>query len=359
VTLALLALVGFFGIRRIHHSTAAVDASTARLEAYDQVQRTLLVEALAETGLRTAPSDAAAAAVDDALQDMALALGHARTVAAPVDIAQLDGLVTLQAQFAEGARNPAGGLQAQQLTGLQDRVDVLAQRAADATRAATAHQRALAHRMAWRAPLALLTTLVLIGLCWVAVVRLGRRAARLAAVSEQLALHDTLTSAVNRLAFERALLPELASREPDCAVLLLDLDGFKAINDTWGHETGDAVLCAVADRLRATVRETDLVARLGGDEFAILARPAHRVDVLAQRLQAAVAQPLHVQGLVLAPAASIGLAVMTPDSTRDSLLREADRCLYADKRGRRADGVRLDLARVPEARSPERRLSPM
>jgi diguanylate cyclase (GGDEF)-like protein len=353
LTLALLAVVGFLGIRRIHSSIDAVNVSTSRLEAYGEVQRALAVEATAEAAMRIAPSMTRAAAVDDALQDMALALGRARAEAGPQDQADLDALVALQARYSEGARLATGAVQAARLASLQRLVDVLAQRAGDAAAAASARQRAILGRMAWRAPLALLTTLCLIGLCWAAIVRLGRRAARLAAASEQLALLDTLTGVANRLAFERALQPELARPDPDCAVFLMDLDGFKAINDTWGHETGDAVLTAVAARLQSGVRDTDLVARIGGDEFAVLARPAHQVDVLAQRLQEAVAQPVQVNGLVLNPGASLGLAVLTPGSTRDEVLREADSYLYADKHRRRADGPRLGLARIPVSRDPE------
>jgi diguanylate cyclase (GGDEF)-like protein len=353
LTLALLGVVGFTGIQRIRASIDAVDSSTARLRAYVQVERALVVEASSGAALRTAATTANAAAVDDALQDTALALGHARSVADPGDTPALDSLVTLHARYAEGARHPSGTEQTVQLGQMQRLVDGLAGRAATATASASARQRALLGRMTVRAPLALLLTLLVIGMCWAVVVRLSRRAARLAADSEQLALQDTLTGVANRLAFERALLPELARRVPDCAVLLLDLDGFKAINDTWGHETGDAVLSAVAERLQSCVRETDLVARLGGDEFAVLARPAHQVEALGHRLQAAVAEPLQVTGLVLNPGASLGMATLTPGCTRDDVLREADMCLYADKHRRRADGRRLGLARVPPARDPE------
>jgi diguanylate cyclase (GGDEF)-like protein len=353
LTLVLLGVTGYTGIRRIQRSTDTVVLTTSRVEAYGSVQRALAAEAAAQTQLRAAGTGAAQAAVDVALQDMALALGHARAVADPADTDDLDALTARQARYAEGARHSTGTAQADQLAGLQTTLDVLAGRAATSASAAASHQRALLGRMAWRAPLALLLTLLAIGLCWALVVRLSRRAARLAAASEQLALQDTLTGVGNRLAFERALLPELARRAPDCAVLLLDLDGFKAINDTWGHETGDAVLRAVAERLQGCVRETDLVARLGGDEFAVLARPAHQVEALGLRLQAAVAEPLQVSGLVLNPGASLGLATMVPGSTRDEVLREADMCLYADKHRRRADGRRLGLAAVPKAREPD------
>jgi diguanylate cyclase (GGDEF)-like protein len=353
LTLVLLGVTGYTGIRRIQRSTDTVVLTTSRVEAYGSVQRALAAEAAAQTQLRAAGTVAAQAAVDVALQDMALALGHARAVADPTDTDDLDALTARQARYAEGARHSTGTAQADQLAGLQTTLDVLAGRAATSASAAASHQRALLGRMAWRAPLALLLTLLAIGLCWALVVRLSRRAARLAAASEQLALQDTLTGVGNRLAFERALLPELARRAPDCAVLLLDLDGFKAINDTWGHEAGDAVLRAVAERLQGCVRETDLVARLGGDEFAVLARPAHQVEALGLRLQAAVAEPLQVSGLVLNPGASLGLATMVPGSTRDEVLREADMCLYADKHRRRADGRRLGLAPVPKAREPD------
>src|SRR5207253_1464506 len=80
--------------------------------------------------------------------------------------------------------------------------------------------------------------------------------------------------------------------DPDSAVLLIDLDGFKSINDTWGHEVGDDVLQAIASRLQQTVRGSDYVTRIGGDEFAVLARPALQAEGLRERLQVAISQPL-------------------------------------------------------------------
>jgi diguanylate cyclase (GGDEF)-like protein len=180
----------------------------------------------------------------------------------------------------------------------------------------------------------LIGAFLLLGLCWAGLVRHGRRATARAAVSEQLALEDPLTGLGNRRAFELALAAELAAPSSDAVVLLLDLDGFKGINDTWGHDVGDEVLKTVAERLLATVRGTDVVARLGGDEFVVLARPVAHAEVLRARLGEAVAQPLHVRGGQLQPASSIGLAPVVPGQDQSEVLRAADRDLYASKRER-------------------------
>lgn len=157
------------------------------------------------------------------------------------------------------------------------------------------------------------------------------------------ATHDHLTGLANR-----ALLDERASQlldDPDTqsrpeAVLLMDLDGFKAVNDTMGHHVGDALLVAVADRLRHGVRSSDTVARLGGDEFAVLL-PGTDADVAvatARRLQAGLSRPVTVEGHQLLAQASIGVAVGCPTEF-DALLRAADLAMYQAKR----DGTGVHL----------------
>ena len=122
------------------------------------------------------------------------------------------------------------------------------------------------------------------------------------------------------------------------AVLALDLDGFKAINDRYGHPAGDATLLEVADRLRQTIRRSDLVARLGGDEFAVIASelsgPAP-VSRLARRIGAALSAPIALREAVAEIAVSIGVAFYPGDGeTTEELLSRADAALYAAKRDR-------------------------
>lgn len=150
---------------------------------------------------------------------------------------------------------------------------------------------------------------------------------------------DPLTGLMNRGGFQDALRRELArsqrSGDP-LTVLLADLDGFKAINDTFGHHQGDALLVEAADRLRRAARKADIVARLGGDEFAI-ALPATNVDraeAIARRVEAALTAPIALDGAVAHLAASVGLAGF-PDhaQTEAELLKRADAAMYAAKRG--------------------------
>ena len=156
---------------------------------------------------------------------------------------------------------------------------------------------------------------------------------------QHLAQHDPLTDLANRAALRQALTETLASaRWEDCAVLYIDLDRFKPINDTFGHAVGDQILQEAARRLRLTVRPQDVIARLGGDEFALVLSPAdpQRVAEMARTILDALNQPYGVKRLPIRIGASIGIAV-APLAGRDPdiLLRNAYLALYeAKKEGR-------------------------
>ena len=155
---------------------------------------------------------------------------------------------------------------------------------------------------------------------------------------EKLALYDALTGLANRRLFrdrvEQALLSAKRERE-GFSLMLLDLDRFKEINDTLGHQTGDAVLEELATRLRTVSRASDTVARLGGDEFALVlegARDGASALFVAERIRRALEDPFVVDGLSLQLETSIGIAVY-PEHGSDAevLLRHSDIALYASK----------------------------
>src|SRR5262249_30792117 len=152
-----------------------------------------------------------------------------------------------------------------------------------------------------------------------------------------LAHHDALTDLPNRVLFREQLDQALArvGRGELLSVLYLDLDLFKNVNDTLGHPVGDALLKAVADRLRECVRGIDSVARLGGDEFAVIQpsieQPSDAVT-LAMRIGEALRAPFRLDGHEVVIDVSIGIAVAPLDATeRDELLKHADMALYAAK----------------------------
>lgn len=156
---------------------------------------------------------------------------------------------------------------------------------------------------------------------------------------EHQATHDELTGLPNR----RALVAEVAAAledSGDCAVLVLDLDRFKVVNDSLGHSVGDQLLITCADRIRLSLRPGDSVCRLGGDEFAILLRaPAdsHAAGAVAERLLALLRDPVTVGDDEVYPSASIGVALPHPGDSVEDLLRHADAAMYEAK-GNGRDG---------------------
>ena len=167
-----------------------------------------------------------------------------------------------------------------------------------------------------------------------------------AAENARLALLDPLTGLPNRRLLNERLEIAVADAQRDgkhVGLLRLDVDRFKEINDSLGHDRGDQLLVQAADRLRGIVRETDTVARLGGDEFAILLKTVRGIDdgvAFAERVLEAFDAPYEIDGLVLHVETSIGLALF-PDHADDmqSLLKLADVAMYIAKAGRRGMSV--------------------
>ncbi len=167
-----------------------------------------------------------------------------------------------------------------------------------------------------------------------------RNASLLARVRRQ-ALHDTLTGLANRALFEELVNAALARSDRDAvgpALLFVDLDRFKRINDSLGHEHGDRLLCEVSARLSRALRAGDALARLGGDEFGVLLHEVDRTAAvhLAERVRSVLEEPVMLDDQPVVMSASIGIAVFPQDGiTYDDLLRHADIAMYdAKERGR-------------------------
>jgi diguanylate cyclase (GGDEF)-like protein len=161
--------------------------------------------------------------------------------------------------------------------------------------------------------------------------------------NEWFALHDQLTGLANRRCFEERLddaLKEAQREDKRVAVVMIDLNGFKLINDSWGHETGDCLLQQIADALRAVVRPIDTLARLGGDEFILVATQLPRDLLAAQilemttgRILEALSRPFSVDDKEFSVSGSVGVAIYPDDTTNEVLLRRlADQRMYQQKR---------------------------
>ncbi|WP_428488377.1 putative bifunctional diguanylate cyclase/phosphodiesterase [Rhodopila sp.] len=156
-----------------------------------------------------------------------------------------------------------------------------------------------------------------------------------------MARYDALTGLPNRVLFNEKMEQALAltGRGQGCAVLCLDLDHFKAVNDTYGHSIGDALLKGVAERLAACVREVDTITRLGGDEFAVLLVGLDRPESageLAQRIARSLSEPFELDSHSIVAGLSVGIAIAPQDgNTPDKLLKNADTALHRAKQDER------------------------
>jgi diguanylate cyclase (GGDEF)-like protein/PAS domain S-box-containing protein len=171
---------------------------------------------------------------------------------------------------------------------------------------------------------------------------------------EHQAFHDALTGLANRALYRDRVehaLERNATTVFQPAVIYLDIDGFKMVNDSLGHDIGDDLLCEVARRLVGAVRAGDTVARLGGDEFAIVIersnRPADEAAAVADRVLLALTEPIAAGDMQITISASVGIAIGEEDSTAASLLRNADIAMYSAKTGGKKQWVLYD----PEMRA--------
>ncbi|WP_204126554.1 sensor domain-containing diguanylate cyclase [Pseudomonas ogarae] len=167
----------------------------------------------------------------------------------------------------------------------------------------------------------------------------------------QLAYQDPVTGLYNRHYFKEKLetaVAEVMRYATSCAVLFIDLDDFKIVNDTLGHETGDSLLILVAERLRETLRSTDVVCRIGGDEFAVILENGVNADQagqVASNIVAALSSPFYIDGRRIGVGASLGIS-LCPDHATDtaSLLRKADIAMYQAKGSGKNSYYLYDLA---------------
>lgn len=153
-----------------------------------------------------------------------------------------------------------------------------------------------------------------------------------------LAFHDPLTGLINRARFVELLGSARArarSKGQQIAILFLDLDGFKAVNDQFGHDVGDSLLREVALRLKATVRSTDQIARFGGDEFLVMIDAFERVEdvsTVARKLLSTISRPFEIEGREVAVGVSIGIATYQGEGhTTQDLIKAADSAMYVAK----------------------------
>jgi len=344
-------------VGRVRDSATEVERTRQLLTEYFDVQAAVSAQAFAEAGYRRAPGTAARLRLEQTLRAVQPALADVERVGGPRDRAVATQLAVLDARYVAEVRRALGtGQDAPQTT----RDDRVAGPALDAMHelveaAITGHRKAAAQTLARQrttlssvsatTPLVVAAAVSAIVLCWALLLGQHRRLVRHAREQQFQAEHDALTGLSSRAPLWLALDREVTRDRPDCALLLLDLDGFKQVNDRYGHPAGDAVLCAVAGRLSDACGPDDLVARLGGDEFAVLVRPASRAVAVADRIAGLVAQPVDVGGTHVIPGTSLGLSVAAAGQDRSTLVRAADRDLYAHKQ--------RGSAAVPGPRSPQ------
>lgn len=291
--------------------------------------------ALAGSNLPQDSDDVLQLAAADVLEDLRATLASART----------EGIAEARAHLQAGRSHELTDTMRAEVTQIGLAAE---EHAGDAAARSQAYARRTAVALGATAALVLISLSVL----WLLLVQRSRWARQrddlLAEVAAS-SLQDPLTGLGNRRALARHMALITAGAAPDIALIFVDLDAFKAVNDTCGHETGDAYLISVADHLRATVRETDFLARVGGDEFVVVVHGGER-DVDPSRVTGRIRRAVSAASATCERTyggpgigASIGVSrrsdlqqTQRDHDVMDAMMRRADTAMYAEKRSHKA-----------------------
>jgi diguanylate cyclase (GGDEF)-like protein len=351
---ALLVLAGTTasGILALLNANHRVNETRAVVTPYLTLQRAVADEASAEAGYRRAPGEAARMRWESSVAAVSHAVEDVRAETGDRDGATLSTLVSLNERYVAAVRATLDVPEAERtedrvagpaLDAMQDLLDEAISGHRLDGKAAVDHQEVVIDRLTVVLPTAFLLAFVVLGWTWRTMVLDHRRLQVEAAHHEERALTDRLTGLPNREALRVAVDLALERPRTRAALLFLDLDRFKPVNDTFGHHAGDLVLQEVARRLQSTLRAGELAARLGGDEFAVFLPRGLEAPAVAQRILGAIEEPFLVEGLEVRISSSVGIARFPEDGgDHDALLRVADVALYDAKqsgRGRVAETV--------------------
>lgn len=345
VAIALLGLAGTTAAAVIAISRANDRVTTTRdtVAQFALLREALSEEAFAEAGYRRAASDEAWERVEEAMAAMPALIAQVRDQVPARDGITLSQFSVLNARYVTQIRasRDAPGTTAEDrvagpaLDAMRTLLEATISRHREAVTEATVEQADLIKRLSLLLPVVF--TIAFAILVWIfrLDLREQRRLRMESASNKAKALTDVLTGLPNRAALLSTMRSELERPEIEAAVLFLDLDRFKPINDTFGHHAGDEVLQEIGRRLKDAVRTGDLAARLGGDEFAVFLPQDSGASGVEDRIRAAFDAPFEVDGHVLEVGASIGMA-RSRDAGHDpdDLLRAADAALYRAKRAR-------------------------
>lgn len=340
VALLALAAATWWAIDAMDRANARVTESRAIVERYVDLREGLAEQAFAEAGYRRAPDAQAWARLERAMAAVPELAGRAAGGIGRQDRATLSQLRILNARYVaqiratrdapsvDGDDRVAGPA----LDAMNELSAALVDRHRAAVADATQDQARLIGTMRVILPVTFAISFSILGWGW----RLGgqerRRLHAQAAGDRARALTDPLTGLSNRAALFETLPQMIVRGRGSAALLMLDLDRFKSVNDTWGHPAGDAVLRQVAERLRGVVRTEDLTVRLGGDEFAVLLANAADAPRVAHRILASFVEPFDADGHPVVLGTSIGIAESAHHADATALVRAADDALYRVKR---------------------------
>jgi diguanylate cyclase (GGDEF)-like protein len=352
VVLLVLAATTLVGMMAMGRANDQVMAARELVTPYLTLQRAVATEAAGEAGYRRAPSEAAWLRFEAAVRAVEESAQEVRALADPRDRAALLHLEHLNDRYVAAVRfsldvprsaHVEDTVAGPALDAMQDLLDTEIQRHRGEGLAAIQDQEEVAGRLTVVLPAAFLIAFLVLGLTWRSML-VGHRLLRFEATHhKERALTDPLTGLPNREALRIAMDMALTRPKTRAALLFLDLDRFKPVNDTWGHRAGDLVLQEVARRLLGSLRAGEVAARVGGDEFAVFLPRGFAASTVAQRIIDEIERPFLVEGHEVRIGTSIGVAHY-PGAGHDheTMLRAADAAMYEAKqagRGRVAEAV--------------------